>query len=325
VAENLAAGNLLRVIAVAWAVAAIPAWGQDVPKRPVRLLCPSPSGGPSDFAARLIAAKLSEALGQNIVVDNRPSVNGILATELAAKSAPDGTTLLIGNNGTMVINAGLYRKLPYDPIRDFAPVSQLVSAGTALVAYPKFAPGTFRDFLAAAKKEPGRINIAVAGANGQVATEVLKSAAGIRLNNVPYKGSAPSEIAVMSGEVEVALLSIPVVAPQVKNGRMKIYGVTTAKRSPMLPDVPTIQEQGLEGYEFGNWHGLLAPRGAPEALVRRLNQEVARILNAKETRDIVVARGNEVIASSPEAFSARLKRDVPRYRKIMADAGIEPQ
>jgi tripartite-type tricarboxylate transporter receptor subunit TctC len=301
------------------------AFAQDVPKRPVRLLCPSPSGGPSDFAARLIAAKLSEALGQNVVVDNRPSVNGILATEIAAKSPPDGTTLVIGNNGTLVINVGLYKKLPYDPIRDFAPVGQLVSAGTALVAFPKFAPATFRDFVAAAKREPGRINIAVAGANGQVATEVLKSAAGIRLNNVPYKGSAPSEIAVMSGEVEVALLSIPVVAPQIKNGRMKIYGVTTAKRSPMLPDVPTMQEQGLEGYEFGNWHGLLAPRGTSDRLVRRLNEETTRILRGKDIRDIVVARGNEIIANSPDEFAARLKRDVPRYKKIMADAGIEPQ
>ncbi len=302
-----------------------PARAQDAPKRPVRLLCPSPSGGPSDFAARLIATRLSEAMGQNIVVDNRPSVNGILATELVAKAPPDGATLLIGNNGTLVINAGLYKNLPYDPIRDFAPVSQLVSAGTALAASPKFAPATFRDFVAAAKKDPGRINIAVAGANGQVATEVLKVAAGIRLNNVPYKGSAPSEVAVISGEVEVALLSIPVVAPQVRAGRMKVYGVTTARRSPMLPDVPTIQEQGLDGYEFGNWHGLLAPRGTSERLVRRLHEEVARILQARETRDIVVARGSEIIASSPAEFAARLKRDVPRYRKIMADAGIEPQ
>jgi tripartite-type tricarboxylate transporter receptor subunit TctC len=295
------------------------------PKRPLRLLVPSPPGGPSDFAARLIAPRLSEALGQNVVVDNRQSVNGILATEIAAKSPADGNTLLIGNIGTMVMNTGLYRKLPYDPLRDFTPITQLVSAGTALVANPKFPAKTFRDFVALAKKEPGRINIAVAGANGAVATEVLKYSAGIRINNIPYKGSSPSEVAVMAGEVEVALLSIPVITPQVRAGRMKVYGVTTAKRSPMLPEVPTIQEQGLDGYEFGNWHGLLAPKGTPDRFVRTIHREAVRILQSKDTRDIVVTRGNEIIGNSPEEFSAQLKRDVPRYRKIMAEAGIQPQ
>jgi tripartite-type tricarboxylate transporter receptor subunit TctC len=258
-------------------------------------------------------------------VDNRQSVNGILATELAAKSPADGNTLLMGNIGTMVMNVGLYSRLPYDPVKDFVPITQLVSAGTALVANPKFAPKTFKDFLAAARKEPGKINIAVAGANGAVATEVLKYAAGIKLNNVPYKGSSPSEVAVMSGEVEVALLSIPVITPQVKTGRMKVYGVTTAKRSPMLPDVPTIQEQGLEGYEFGNWHGLLAPRGTPDKIVRTVHREAVRILGSKDTRDLVATRGNEVIGNTPEEFAARLKHDIPRYRKIMAEAGIQPQ
>lgn len=294
-------------------------------KRPLRLLVPSPPGGPSDFAARLIAPKLSEALGQNVVVDNRQSVNGILATEIAARSPGDGNTLLIGNIGTMVMNTGLYKSLPYDPLRDFVPITQLVSAGTALVANPKFAPRTFSDFVAAAKREPGRINIAVAGANGAVATEVLKYVAGIKLNNIPYKGSSPSEVAVMSGEVEVALLSIPVITPHIKAGRMKVYGVTTAKRSPMLPDVPTIQEQGLEGYEFGNWHALLAPKGTPDKNVRTIHREAVRILQSRDTREIVASRGNEIIGNTPEEFAARLKRDIPRYRKIMAEAGIQPQ
>lgn len=298
---------------------------QEQAKRPVRLLVPSPPGGPSDFAARLVAPKLSEALAQNVVVDNRQSVNGILATEIAARSPADGNTLLIGNIGTMVMNTGLYRKLPYDPLKDFVPISQLVSAGTALVANPKFGPRSFKEFVDAAKKEPGKINIAVAGANGAVATEVLKFAAGIKLNNIPYKGSSPSEVAVMSGEVEVALLSIPVVTPQIRAGRMKIYGVTTAKRSNLLPDTPTMQEQGLQGYEFGNWHGLLALTRTPDKVVRKLHREVVRILESKEIRDIVLARGNEIIANSPEEFAARLKRDVPRYKKIMAEAGIQPQ
>lgn len=321
---NLVSKSFPVLAALCAAVAATPAAAQDS-KRPVRLLCPSPAGGPSDFAARLIAPRLSEALRQNFVVDNRPSVNGIVATEIAAKSPPDGYTLLIGNNGTMVMNVGLYKKLPYDPLRDFVAISQFVSAGTTLVASPRFAPKNFKELVALAKKDPGKINVGVAGATGQIATEVLKFAAGINLNNVPYKGSAPTEVAIMSGEVEVALLSIPIVTPHIRAGRMKAYGVTTAKRSPMLPDVPTIQEQGVEGYEFGNWHGLLAPRGTPDKVVRTLHKEIVRIMGSKEIRDIVAVRGNEIIANSPEEFAARLKRDIPRYQKIMVDAGIQPQ
>ena len=277
-----------------------PTSAQETSRRPIRLLVPSPAGGPSDFAARLITPKLSEALGRNIIVDNRQSVNGILASELAAKSPADGNTLLIGNNGTLVMNAGLYKKLPYDPIRDFAPITQLVSAGTALVATVKFTPQNFKEFVAAARQAPGRINIGVAGANGAVGTEVLKQAAGIQLNNIPYKGSAPTEQAIIAGEVEVALLSVPVVAPQVKAGRMKVYGVTTAKRSNLMPEVPTISEQGIAGYEFGNWHGLLAPADTPDTFVREVHREVVRILKTKDVQDLVLARGNEVIANTPE-------------------------
>jgi tripartite-type tricarboxylate transporter receptor subunit TctC len=298
---------------------------QVFPNRPVRLLVPSPPGGPSDFAGRLIAPGLSEALGQNVVVDARQSVNGILSMEAAAKGAPDGSTLAIGNSGTHVMNAGLYRKLPYDPVRDFVPISQLISAGTALVANPKIGPNTFKEFVAAAKKDPGKFNIAIAGANGHVATEVLKSSLGINLNSVPYKGSSPSEIAVMSGEVEVSLLSIPVITPYIKSGRMKVFGVTTATRSPMLPDVPTIAESGVEGYEFGNWHGLFAPAKTPDRLVRVLHAEVVRIFRKPEIRDLVIARGSEIIAGSPEELAAKLKRDIPKYQKLMAAAGIQPQ
>jgi tripartite-type tricarboxylate transporter receptor subunit TctC len=193
------------------------------------------------------------------------------------------------------------------------------------VVNPKIPPRTFREFVDAAKKEPGKFNVGVAGANGQVSTEVLKSATGIVLNNVPYKGSSPTEIALMSGEIEVALLSIPTVVPQVRAGRMRALGVTTATRSTLLPEVPTIVESGVEGFEFGNWHGLFAPAGTPEKLVRLLHREVVRIFSGREIRDLVVARGSEIIAGTPEELAARLQRDIPKYRKIMADAGIQPQ
>jgi tripartite-type tricarboxylate transporter receptor subunit TctC len=252
-------------------------------------------------------------------------VNGIVSTEIAAHAAPDGSTLAIGNNGTHVINVGLYRKLPYDPIRDFAPVSKLISAGTVLVAHPRLEANSFREFVAAAKREPGKYNIAVAGANGAITTEVLKSATGINLNNIPYKGSAPSEFAVVSGEVAVAMLSLPTAAPYVKSGKMKALGISTLKRSPLLPDVPTIDESGVAGFEFGNWHGLFAPAGTPERIVHKLHGQIVRIFEDQEIRDIVHARGSEIITNSPEEFAASLKRDIQRYRGIMIAAGIQPQ
>jgi tripartite-type tricarboxylate transporter receptor subunit TctC len=318
--------SILAVVATVAAVTAIAAQpASDLPTRAVRLLVPSPPGGPSDFAGRLVAPGLSEALGQNVVVDARQSVNGILSMETAAHAAPDGATLAIGNSGTHIMNPGLYKQLPYDPVRDFVPIGRLISAGTALVANPKFAPANFKEFIAAAKKDPGKINMAIAGANGHVATEVLKASAGINLNNVPYKGSSPSELAVMSGEVEVSLLSIPIITPYVKSGRMKVYGVTTAKRSPQLPDVPTIAESGLDGYEFGNWHGLFAPRGTPDSRVRMLNRVIVRIFEKQDIRDIVIARGSEIIAGTPEELAEKLRRDIPKYKKLMAEAGIVPQ
>ncbi|HSQ03011.1 MAG TPA: tripartite tricarboxylate transporter substrate binding protein, partial [Burkholderiales bacterium] len=205
------------------------------------------------------------------------------------------------------------------------PISQLISAGSAFVACPRIGPATFREFLAAAKKEPGRFNVGIAGAAGQVNTEILKSAAGIVLNNVPYKGSSPTEIALMSGEIDVALISIPVAAPYARAGRMKPLAVITAKRSPMLPEVPTAAESGLEGLEFGNWHALFAPAGTPDKYVRMVHQVIVRIFQKREIRDIVIARGSEIIAGSPEELAALLKEQIPKYRKLMVEAGIQPQ
>ena len=320
----VAAGVTLTSI-VSLVLCAAAAIAQELPQKPVRLLVPAVAGGPSDFAARLIAPGLGVALSRNVIVDARGSVNGIVATEIAARAAPDGSTLAIGNNGTHVVNVGLYRKLSYDPVRDFAPISKLISAGTVLVAHPKFPANTFQEFIAAAKREPGKFNIAVAGANGAITTEVLKSATGVQLNNIPYKGSAPSEFAVVAGEVEVSMLSLPIAAPYVKSGRMKALGISTARRSPLLPDVPTIAEAGVAGFEFGNWHGLFAPAGTPDRIVRRLHQAVVRIFSDREIIDLVHVRGSEIIASTPEEFAVMLKHDIERYRRIMLDAGIQPQ
>ena len=311
---------------VAASITAAIAAAQDYPARSLRLIAPSPAGGPSDFAARLLAPKLGEYLKQNVVVDNRPSVNGIIATDMVAKAPPDGLTLGIGNLGTHVVNAGLYKSLPYDPIRDFVPVSQLISNGSALVGNSKLAPRTLKELIAYAKANPGKLNIGIAGANGAVGTEIFKSAMGVQLNNVPYKGSAPAEVAVIAGEVELVQLSIPVVATHYKAGRIKVYGIMSAKRSPLLPDVQTIAEQGFTGYEAtGNWHGVFVPAKTPERIVRILHREIVRVFDAPDIKEIVSNRGSDLIVNTPEQFAEHLKREVPKFRKIMRDAGIVPQ
>jgi tripartite-type tricarboxylate transporter receptor subunit TctC len=245
---------------------------------------------------------------------------------MLAKAPPDGLTLGIGNLGTHVINVGLYKSLPYDPIRDFAPVSQLISNGSALVGNIKLAPKTLKELIAYAKANPGKLNIGIAGANGAAGTEIFKSAAGIVLNNVPYKGSAPAEVAVIAGEVELVQLSIPVVAGHYKSGRLKVFGIMSAKRSPLLPDVLTIAEQGVPGYEAtGNWHGVFVPAKTPDRIVRRLHREIVRVFDAPEIKEIVSNCGSDLIVNTPEQFAAHLQRELPKFRKIMAEAGIVPQ
>jgi tripartite-type tricarboxylate transporter receptor subunit TctC len=291
--------------------------------KPVRLLVPSSPGGPSDFVARMIAPGLSEALGRNVVVDSRSSVSGIIAADLTAKATPDGSTLAIGNNGTHAINPSLYPKLPYDPVRDFAPVSQLVSSSMVLVASPRVAANSIKEFVAAAKKDPGKLNIAVAGAAGEIAGEALKASTQIKLTNVRYKGSSPSEIAVLSGEVDVTLLTVAASHANINAGKLKALGLTGARRSSLLPNVPTIAESGVEGYEYEIWHGLFAPAGVPDRIVRALHTEVVRIVQSPLIKDRLISQGFEIVANTPEQFTAFIKREIERYRKVVAEAGIK--
>ena len=290
--------------------------------RPLRIVVAAAASGPSDFVARLLAPRLGEALHQNIVVDNRASANGVAGADIAAKAAPDGLTLAVGNSGTHAINAALYKRLPYDPLRDFAPISQLVVSPMVLAATPRLQFNTVADMIAAARRDPNRLNIAIAGASGQLAGEALKAQMKITLNNVPYKGGVPATLAVIAGESDVSLLTLQGAITQINAGRIKALGVTTIRRTPALPNVPTIAESGVEGFDFGVWHGLFAPAKTPDAIVRKLNTEVVRILNLPESKQRIAPEGYEVIASTPEQFAAVLKREVERYQKIVADAGI---
>jgi tripartite-type tricarboxylate transporter receptor subunit TctC len=304
------------------------AWGaaaEDFPRRPIRLIVVSPPGGPGDFAARLVSGRLAEALDRNVVVDNRPSVNGILGSELAAKAAPDGTTLLAGNSGTHGANPVLYKKLPYDAIRDFAPITQTLFTGSVLTAHPRIGPKSFAEFIAAAKKEPGRFNAGIAGATGQLNLTLLTHIAGIRLNEIPFKGSSPTELAVITGEVDVAFVSLPFAAVNIRAGRMRGFGTSVTKRSPLIPDVPTFEELGIKDFRVGLWNGLLAPAKTPERIVRRVHAEIVRMFKSQELRDIVSARGSEIVANTPEEFSAAIRKDIERYRKVVTAAGLEPR
>ncbi|HXF65281.1 MAG TPA: tripartite tricarboxylate transporter substrate-binding protein [Burkholderiales bacterium] len=310
-------------LAAVAASVSFPAAAQIAGAKPMRVLVPVPPGGPSDTAIRLILPRLSEGLGRTLVVDNRPGANGVAGTVLASQATPDGHTIAVGNSGTHAINASLYRKLPYDPVRDFAPIVQLVTSGMVLVANPKVPAGSLADFIAAARRSPGKFNVGIAGATGELSGEALWAQMQLRMNNVRYKGSAPTELAILGGEVDVAMLTPLATRSHIQSGKLKAFGITSAQRSPVLPEVPTIAEQGVVGYDFQIWHGLFAPRGTPERVIRAVNRAAVAALGVPEVRERFAGLGFVVIGNSPEEFAAVIGREVAKYRKIIADSGIE--
>lgn len=324
---NADEGTMRRILVAALftglALCSSLAVAQGIGGRPVRIIVPVPPGGPSDTAVRLILPKLSEGLKQTLVVDNRPGANGVAGTDIAAKANPDGYTLVVGNSGTQAINASLYRKLPYDPLRDFTPVIQIVTSGMVLVANPKVPGNSLADFLNAAKKQPGKFNVGVAGATGELSGDALWIQTGTRMNNVRYKGSAPAELALVAGEVDVSLLTPLASAQHINAGKLKAYGITSSQRNPVLPNVPTIAEQGVQGYDFQIWHGLFAPKGTPVKVIRAVGQEAARALQVPDVRERFAQLGFVIIANTPEEFAAVVKSEVAKYRKIIQESGIE--
>jgi tripartite-type tricarboxylate transporter receptor subunit TctC len=293
------------------------------PNKPVTILVPNAAGGPSDLIARLVAPKLSETLRQNVIVDNRPSNNGIVAAEMGARAATDGTVIFGGNSGTHAVNATLYRNLPYDPIRDFVPITEAIASGLVAVANPRLPVESVRDLIAYARNAPGKLNFAIAGATGEIAVNVFKKQARIDANNVNYKGGTPAVFAVISGEAQINLANYSTVAQLVEAGKLKIIGVTGARRDPLLPNVPTFAENGLDGYEVEIWYGFFAPAKTADAIVQAYYREIARIVNLPEIKDRLVAGGYDIVASTPEQFSVKVKRDLARYRKIILESGMQ--
>ena len=318
--------NTLRVCCAFLLIALFPALaGAQGGNRPIRIIVPVPPGGPSDTALRLILPRMSEGLRQTFVADNRPSSNGIAGTDIAAKAAPDGYTLSVGNSGTHAINPSLYSKLPYDPVRDFTPIVQLVTSGMVVAANPRVPGKSLADFINAAKKQPGKFNVGVAGATGEITGDALWARAQVVMNNVRYKGSSPTELALLGGEVDVAVLTPLASRQHILAGKMKAFGITSSQRSPVLPDLPTIAEQGLKGYDFQIWHGLFAPRGTPDKVVRAVNREAVAALNSPDIKERFNTLGFVTIGNTPEQFAAVIKSEIAKFRKVIADSGIRAE
>ncbi len=301
-----------------------PAEAQDYPTRPIRLIVPFAAGGGNDIAGRITAEKLSEALGQQVVVDNRAGAGGIIGTSIAAKAPADGHTMLV-NSISLVFNAVLHPKLPYDTLNDLAPVTMMAGAPFIVLVHPSVPAKSVGELLALARLKPGQINYASGGVGSQshLATELLKLMTKVDLAHVPYKGVGPAVSSVAGGEVELVISPVVSALPLVKAGRLRPLAVTTIERSSLFPEVPTTDEAGVPGYEFNGWYGVFVPAGTPQPIIRRLNKEMTKILTSAAVKEQFGALGLEPAYTSPEAFGKRLRADLETWGKVIKASGAK--
>jgi tripartite-type tricarboxylate transporter receptor subunit TctC len=319
-------GAFIR-IAVLAALGIAPALAQTYPAKPVRILIAQAPGSATDVISRVLGNRLSEALGQPVVIEARPGAGGVVGTEAAARSAPDGYTLFMGNNSTHGSNPAVYAKLPYDAVKDFAPISFVASVPYVLVVDPSLPVSSVQQLIALAKSSPGKMNYASAG-NGSThhfCGELLKSMAGIDILHIPYKGSGPGIAGLLGGEVSMMFANVADIGSQVKAGKVKALAVTVPKRSSTLPDVLTMPEAGLPDFEITSWFGLLAPAGTPAPIVARLNAETVKVLARADVKATLGAQGLEVASSSPEQLAAHIKSEIARFTQIGKAAGIKAE
>ncbi|MEO7726305.1 MAG: tripartite tricarboxylate transporter substrate binding protein [Burkholderiales bacterium] len=307
--------------------AALTAQAQTFPNRPVRLIVTYTAGGPADIAARALAQKLSEAWRQQVVVDNRAGAGGIIGTELVAKAAPDGYTLLHGTAAGLIINPLLIKKLPYDTFRDFAPVSMVVIVPQLLVVHPGVPAATLKELIALAKASPGRLNYASVGVGSpnHLGMELLKSMAGIDMVHVPYKGATPAMADLIAGQVQLAFNGMASVLPQIASGKMRALAIGSARRSAAAPDVPTVAEAGLPGFEYTAWNGNFAPAGTPPALVAKISSDIRSALAAPDVAQRLASLGSEPSGSTPAQFAAYVKEDHARWSRVVKTLGLKPE
>ncbi len=317
----------IRLLAVAFPLlmATNLACAQNYPVRPVRLVVPFAPGGGTDLVARTLAQRLTENLGQTFVVENRGGAGGVIGADMVAKATPDGYTLVMGTPGSMTINPNLTKKMPYDTLRDFAPISLATISPFVLTVHPSLPVKNLREFIALAKAQPGKLNYGTSG-NGSVAnlsTEYLKSLAGINLVHVPYKGSSLALTDTLAGQLQVLFDNLPVVQPHIRTGKLRLMGVGTLQRSALIPDAPTIAESGVPGYEASTAFGVLAPARTPPEIINRLSQESQRILKSTEIRERLATQGLEAIGSTPQQYEAHLRAELAKYARIVKSAGIK--
>jgi tripartite-type tricarboxylate transporter receptor subunit TctC len=303
------------------------ALGQDYPTRPIRLVVPSSAGaGVTDIMARIVGQKLTERFGQQVVVDNKPGASGILGSDIVAKAPPDGYTLLIANV-SLIVNPYLFAKMPYDPLVDFMPVTMVNTAPQQLVIHPSVPARTVAELIAYAKTRPGQLNYGSGGIGSTpfLAAELFKSITGIDVMHVPYKGGGPAIAELVGGQLTFMIENVPGTMPFVKDGKLRSLAVTTLQRSPLAPDVPTMIEAGVPGYEMSAWNAIFAPKGTPPAIVARLQAEFARVLLAPEMKEQLAGLGAEPVANTPEELAAFLRTDKARWGEIIQERGIRPE
>jgi len=306
-----------------WAFSAL---AQDYPTRPVRIVIPLSPGGTTDVPGRIIAQKLSETLGQQFFVENRAGAGGTIGSDYVAKAKPDGYTLLL-TASPFVIAPHVYKNMPYDTLADFAPVIRIATGPYVLVVHPSLGVNSVKELIAQAKKEPGKIDFASSGNGGaqHLVTELFMYMTGIKLNHVPYKGSGPAQQDLMSGIIKVSFVGTPIAIPHMKSGRLKALGVSTAKRSPEIPEVPTIAEAGVPGYEAIVWIGVLAPAGTQREIVARLNGEIGKLIRTDDVKRLLAPTGMEPDPDTPAQFGAYLKADYDKWGKVVRDSGATVQ
>jgi tripartite-type tricarboxylate transporter receptor subunit TctC len=298
---------------------------QAYPSKPVRLVVGFPPGGGNDIIARLVGAKLQEAWGQTVVIDNKPGANAIIATEFVAKSAPDGYTLLIGASGAMTFNPGLYDKLPYDPQRDFAPVTMLGSFPLVLGINPGLPAQSVRELIALAKASPGKLNYGAGSTPFRLAAEMFNAQADVRISHIPYKGSAAAITAVMGNDVQLTFVDMPPAMAQIKSGRLRALAVTSRARAAVLPEVPTMVEAGLPQYEVVLWSSLFAPAATPKPVLDILHAQVVKSLQAPDVRERMAALGTDPVGNTPAQLGAILRADLEKWTAVAKSAGVKAE
>ena len=298
---------------------------QAYPSKPIRLVVPFPAGGSLDVVARAIGQKLTEAWGQPVVIDNRPGAGGNIGADLVAKSAPDGYTILEGALSTHAVNVSLYAKMPYDPIKDFAPITLVAVTPNVLVLNASYPVNSVPELLAYARANPGKLSFGSGsnGSAGHLAGELFKTEAGVDMVHIPYKGGAPALQALLAGDTQLMFDNLANSAAQLKAGKLKALAVTTAKRSSLMPELPTLSETGLPGFDIYTWWGFMAPAGTPKEIVAKWNAEVTRILNSPEMKAFFAQQGAEPAPDSPEQFAALIRSEISKYAKIVKQSGAK--